>query len=111
MNEMTANHTVLAVALVATIEAGSAVAAAPPAGSSAPAVPSVAVTAPKRHGFDPDAVICKTPVPTGTMFAKKVCMTSAQWEQDGQRDVDAVRQRFATPESPGEQGTQLMNGH
>jgi hypothetical protein len=110
MNEMTANHTVLAVALMATIEAGSAVAADPPTASSAPAAPSVTVTAPKKHDFDPNAVICRTDVPTGTMFAKKVCMTSAQWDLGRQRDVDAVRQRFATPESPGEQGTQLQ-GH
>jgi hypothetical protein len=109
---MSANHTVFVVALMATIEAGSTVAANPPAGSSAQAAPSVTVTAPKKHGFDPDAVICKTDVPTGTMFAKKVCMTSAQWDQSRQADVDAVRRLSATPESAGEAGTQMMgSGH
>lgn len=97
---MTADRAILAFAFIASLAARSAAADPTATTSTAAAPPQTAATPPKRHGFDPNAVICKREVPTGTLFAKEVCLTSAQWDQIRQGDVDAFRRTSATPQNP-----------
>jgi hypothetical protein len=99
-NEVTANCAVLAFAFIASLAAGAAAADPEATTSAAAGAPPQTATPPKKHGFDPNTVICKSEVPTGTMFAKKVCLTSAQWDQTRQEDIDALRRTSAVPQAP-----------
>jgi ABC-type transport system substrate-binding protein len=97
---MSATRAVLAFAFIASLAASSAAASQTATTATAPAPRQSAATPPKKQGFDPNAVICKSEVPTGTMFAQKVCLTSAQWDQSRQEDVDAIQRRSAVPQPP-----------
>src|SRR5579863_3276465 len=97
---MTANPAFLALVFIASVAARSAGADPKAATSNAAAPPQAAATPPKKLGFDPNAVICKSDVPTGTMFARKVCLTSAQWDQARREDIDAIHRNSALPQPP-----------
>jgi hypothetical protein len=97
-------------ALVASALAGTCfadVAPTPPAagdGATPPASPTPA-SAPLKHGYDPNVVICKWTDEIGTRLGRsKVCMTRAQWDQqsrDAQDDLSDTVHRGAEAAAPG----------
>lgn len=86
---------VLAAAVAADAPAGSSTSSGtPPAGAAAPAGDAAAATA------DPDKLICKSEVITGTHMMGRVCKTQAQWDQSeeqGQRWLNGIRNGATTP--------------
>ncbi len=63
-------------------DSGQTAATAPPAATSA---------SQKSDADDPDKVICKREVVTGSRFSKRVCMTRGEWGEQARRTEDMAR--------------------
>ena len=108
------NRPVLALSLAASLAAGTA-AADPAVTTSAAAPPQTAAAAPpKKHGFDPNAVVCEHETPTGTRIGgQEICMTRAEWDEVQRGDMDALRRTYQRPSGGGMGGAGMgaMGGH
>jgi hypothetical protein len=90
----------LSLSLIASFAAGAAAADPPATTTTAAAPPQTAAAPPKKHGFDPNTVICKRETPTGTRIGgEEICLTWAQWDQVRRQDVDALRRIQQAPTS------------
>ena len=60
----------------------------PAAATTPPALPAKPV-----NMIDGDKVVCKSLAQTGTRFAKKVCLTKAEWFYEHTSAMDALRNK------------------
>ena len=49
---------------------------------------------------DPNAIICKRQQETGSRMSTRVCKTAAEWEQEREDNVDAIRNATMSPSAP-----------
>jgi len=87
-------RTVLSLALIASLGAGAAFAADT---ATAPG------QQPKKGGFDPNQIICKSVEETGShLGGQRVCATWAEWDAQSQVDQKTMRDITMRPQpSPG----------
>ena len=89
-------RTVFSLALAASLAAGAAFAADTTTNPTQP---------PKKHGFDPDQIICKrVDVTDSHLGGQKVCATWAQWDAQSQVDQQAMRDAAGRPGMTGVPG-------
>lgn len=69
------------------------------------AFPQAAQAAPVSK--KPDAMVCKTRIPSGTRFAKKICRKQSEIDAQAERDREALAEQQMMPKinPPGGPGT------
>ena len=86
----------IAVGVITLFASGSG--AEPASGDAPQTATAVAKTPkPKPDPHDPNAIVCKTEVTTGSRLnTEKTCMTRAQWQDTAQRSKDWLNNHRAT---------------